>query len=114
MSEKLKNKLFYLIILIFFLLFVYKFYKDDRESKLLKSSKETLGFLVDISEGGAHDQNHAEIKFTVNKRKYSFRHNSNFSFMKLGDTVLIKYAVKDHNVATVIDKYYMKKYKYLK
>jgi hypothetical protein len=53
------------------------------------------------------------VKNTTSK-KIQFDYIGDFSFLKIGDTVLIEYAKDDPTVAKVKDRYYMKKYNYLK
>jgi hypothetical protein len=91
----------------------YNIYNDNRRNTLFKKSKLTQGFLV-REDHSSHKFLSGDFEFLVKNKKCSFRHNGDFSFLKVGDTVLIEYAIDDPTVARVKDRYYMKKFNYIK
>jgi DUF1680 family protein len=102
----------FLGILIFIAL-LYNVVNEDRKQKLLNHSRIVIGIL--------EREDHSSIKFIngdfnywVKNKKFSICQKGDFSFMKKGDTVLIEYALRDPSVARVKDRYYMKKYHYLR
>jgi hypothetical protein len=113
MKEYLKNNwIIFIVILIIFGL-GYNIYNESRRNKLLKKSIIIKGFLVN-EDHSSHKFLSGDFEFRVNNKKYNFRHNGDFSFLKVGDTVLIEYAIEDPTVARVKDRYYMKKFNYMK
>ncbi len=113
MKEYLKKNWIIFVIMIIIFGLGYNIYNNSRRNTLLKNSMLITGFLVS-EDHSSHKFLSGDFKFLVKNKKYSFRHNGDFSFLKVGDTVLIEYAVDDPTVARVKDRYYMKKYKYLK
>jgi hypothetical protein len=110
---KIGNKFLIVCLVCFiFIGLTYNIYNDHKRQKLFQNSKNTIGILI--------EESHSSQKFLVGyfyyyvgKKKFKIREKQNFSHLKKGDTVLIRYAVEDPSVARVIDKYYMQKYKHL-
>lgn len=90
---------------------VYTFIQEKKEDKLLEKSKKHFAILVEISPGNAHASSSGDFKYKVNAKEYEFNQSGDYTFMQVGDTVLIEYAIEDHSVARVLDKHYMQKYK---
>ena len=88
------------------------FYQNHKE-ELLENSKKVTGILIS-EEHSSQKFINGRFTYFVNKKKYSLRYTGDFSYMNIGDSVLIEYAIKDPSVARVVDRYYMKKYRYLK
>lgn len=110
-----KSTLFSIVFFTFIVLVLcYQFYRESYESKVLEQNNQTFGFLSSCKHGSSRFPSTGTIKYNVKGRNYDFTCDGDFSFMKLGDTILIEYATKDHSVARLIDKYYMKKYWHLK
>ena len=94
---------------------VFLIIRNYRDSKLLLNYNKTIGILIEIEEGkGVHQTAYGKFKYNEKNNEISFTQSGDFSFMKLGDTVLIRYDKENNKVAEVLDKYYMKKYKKLK
>ncbi|MNJ86056.1 hypothetical protein D3C87_35390 [compost metagenome] len=103
-----------MVFLFFFLIgifIMYTFLKEKRDDRLLENSVEHFAILIEINGGNAHSPSSGDFKYKVNNEEYEFNQSGDYKFMQVGDTVLIEYAVEDHSVARVVDKYYMNKYK---
>jgi hypothetical protein len=107
-----KNWIFFVVMLIIFGL-AYNLFNDNRRNKLLKKSMLVTGLLVS-EDHSSHKFLSGDFEFLVKNKKYYFRHNGDFSFLNIGDTVLIEYAIEDPTVARVKDRYYMKKFNFIK
>ena len=104
-------------VLIFILLGVFILFRDidrNEKNKLLEKSEETIAIILKKGGGSVNSPYNGKFKYFIDGQKYEFTQSGNFEFMNLGDTVLIEYAIEDHSVARVKDKFYMKKYLYLK
>ncbi|WP_343748973.1 hypothetical protein [Fluviicola sp.] len=112
MNQKIKTMLFLLGFVV--IMSLYHFWEEYHRNEMLKIGNETFGVIVSIDPPPVHGSPSAKIAYTIKHKKYVFDEDGSFSFMELGDTVLIRYALKDYSVAKVVDKYYMKKYKYLR
>jgi hypothetical protein len=92
--------------------FIYIFWREYYEDKLLLKTK--IGFIERIYNGAVRSPKNVDFIYYVNGKKYGSNESGDYTFMKIGDTILIEYAVKDNSVARVVDKFYMKKYRRLK
>lgn len=81
------------------ILSLYHFLENYHRDEMLKDGKETFGVILSIDPPPVHGSPSAKISYTVKHKKYVFDEDGNFSFMELGDTVLIKYSLRDHSVA---------------
>lgn len=95
---------------------IVSYFQDSRKDRLLKNNNRTFAILIHSHDGTAvraisygvfifRDKDNKKIKFEV---------SGDYTKLEIGDTVLIEYAVEDHSIARVIDKYYMQKYRHLK
>ena len=108
------NKYFYGFLgFLIFLGLLYNMVNEDRKQKLLNDSKIVIGILKCEDHSSLKFIN-GEFNYIVKNKKFSICQKGDFSFMKIGDSVLIEYAIKDPSVARVKDCYYMKKYHYLR
>mgnify|MGYP000940153412 CR=1 FL=1 len=116
MNLRAKKYLPYFLLFVIGVLLVLSAIRDYYNKKILAGDTETLiAIITDITSGtGVRQAPDAKFYYFVKNKKYENHTNGNFNFMEVGDTVLIEYAIEDHSVARVVDKYYMKKYKYLK
>lgn len=87
---------------------------DINEEKLLKNSKTSLGEITKIIHAAPKTSKGMNFKYIVNGKQYEGYSWGDHELFEVGDTILIEYAVEDHSVARVVDKYYMQKYKYLR
>lgn len=105
-----KSVILFLLGLI--LVFILAFYFQLRREEKLKNSKEVKAIIVSRSEainGGAL------IRFKANSKLVKVQLKSgSYKFAKPGDTILIRYAIEDPELVKVVDRYYMKKYHYLR
>lgn len=99
--------LFLFCALMFNLL--YDHYKED----MLKNSKEVFGVLIKESHS-SNNFTYGDFYYYAGKKKHILSYTGDFSYLKKGDTVLIRYAREDPSIAVVSDRYFMKKYWYLK
>ncbi|MDH4471308.1 MAG: hypothetical protein QE487_01805 [Fluviicola sp.] len=110
-KEKLAG---FAIVFLIIILLASQFLTEYEEDKLLRNSKTTFGYIKKIYHGAPKSPKHGDFKYNVGGKEYEFDQPGNYEALKIGDTVLIEYAIADHSVARVVDKYYMKKYAYLK
>ena len=91
----------------------YVFIRDNYHDYLLDNgkTKSTTAILVRIKETAVKSPASGFFKYKVKNKNYIFNENRDFSSMKIGDTLLIKYSLKNPSVARVVDKCYMQKYK---
>lgn len=102
-------------ILLMLIVMFYLILRNYFHSKLLENAKETKAILIEKSSGhGVNETANGTFKYEVQNELFEFNQSGDYEFMNLGDTVLIEYAIEDHSVARVKDKFYMKKYLYLK
>lgn len=102
-------------VLMILIVMSYLMLRNYFDSKLLENAKETNAILIGKSSGhGVNETANGTFKYKVQNESLEFNQSGDYDFMKLGDTVLIEYAIENHSVARVKDKYYMKKYKHLK
>ena|SRR6218665_1550565 len=112
---KRSKQLLIVTVAILLIVITYRGINEYRKDKALKNSKSTIGILSEIhTPKGVRDLNYGIIQYRVNGIQYETKSFKNYSILKLGDTVQIEYAIRDNSIARVVDKYYMKKYKYLK
>lgn len=110
-----KNKLLLAFLGLFLLVFLFRWWEYDYNKTMLeKGVKNSPALIIRISEGAVKVPSYGIFKYYVNGKSFELRESGNFNLMEIGDTVLIEYAVEDHSVARVVDKYYMQQYKYLK
>jgi hypothetical protein len=110
---KLIKKYFSGILSIIVLIaIVVNIYIDKKRNKLLEKSIDIKGVLFEKYTEGKNKMGTFEFKLKNSKIKFDYI--GDFSFLQIGDTVLIQYAIEDPSVARVKDRYYMRKYKYLK
>lgn len=103
---------FFTFVVVFI---IYTALRESKEEELLQDYKTTTAIITKMSQSVYKSPASGDFKYYVDGRMYKFSQPGDYyKYMSIGDTVLIKYAIKDHNVARVIDKYYMQKYLYLK
>jgi hypothetical protein len=112
LNQKHKN-IIYLSIFLTILIGI-TFFEKRKKNILLNSNqtKNTLAVMYYYNDGRAvQGTRYARFKFIVNKKTYKFEESGNFSNLNIGDTVEIIYSLKDTNIARVVNKCFMKKYK---
>jgi hypothetical protein len=113
MKEYLKKYWIYIFVFITIIGISYNIYNDNRRENLFMNSNVTKGILIEEIHESVRTT-HGEFNFYVKKNKIKLKEYSYFSHLKKGDTVLIEYSIADPKVARVKDKYYMKKFSYIK
>jgi hypothetical protein len=108
---KAKRTIFFVVLIIFLMALFYRIFENYRDKKLLLSSAKEIGILTQIHFGAVKSPKSGNFIYKVKGVKYSLEDTGDFTFMKIGDTVLIEYSLKDPSVARVVDKCYMQKYK---
>lgn len=110
LSESKKNIIGFSLI---FSLLGYVLIRNNYHDYLLDNgkTKRTTAILVRIKETAIKSPASGFFKYKVKNKNYTFNENGDFSSMKIGDTLLIKYSLKDPSIARVVDKCYMQKYK---
>lgn len=117
MSNFKKRELIFTIsfIIFFVIVIIYKVVRYYNEELLLKQTKQTTAVIIEIRNGSAVKSTAtASYYYHVNKIKYNCEESKNFNDLDKGDTVLIKYSIREPSIARVVDKYYMRKYWHLK
>lgn len=109
MNKRILTVLILSVILL--IIGIYSFWNDHRTENLLIHNKKALGVFVSRNTTPVHGSPSINVKYKVGNVSYLLKERGSFSELKIGDTVLVEYAVKDNSVARVIDKYYMQKYK---
>jgi hypothetical protein len=84
-------------------------FQVDRERKL-KNSKTTIARVEKVDEY-LYRKMGAKISFTLNGKSIVTDIGCDCRDLKIGDSVLIKYAIENPKLAVLKDKYYMQKYK---
>lgn len=113
-TKNISSKIAIILICLIGLWLVFKFFSNQNKDTLLKNSKTDYALIKKIYHGGVKNPRNADFEYSVNGKQYEFNQPGDYDAFKLGDTILIEYAVADHSVARVVDKYYMQKYKHLK
>ena len=115
MAKRNKNRLGYAILGTFLIFFLINLYLEERENKMLTEYYKTTAIVIEIHKPEViHDAYSGTFQYKIKSKTYKFTQVGNYTLLKLGDTVEIKYATKDPSVVKVIDKFYMKKYRHLK
>lgn len=108
-------KIISIAILVLMMIFVFiDFYQENKNEKLLENSRIATAILIKKKARAVKSPKSGRFVYRVQGKEYEFSQPGDYLFMNIGDSVLIKYAVEDHSVARVIDKYYMRKYHYLR
>ena len=113
MKEFIKKYWITFLVIFTVLGLSYNIYNDKRRDKLLKKSNYAKGILIEEKHESASFR-HGKFYFYVKGMKIIIKDFSYYNHLKIGDTVLIEYAIEDPTVAIVKDKYYMKKFNYMK
>lgn len=103
-----------IIIFVMILITVYVFVDNNQKDLLLRNSCQTIAIIKEIKHGAVRSSKRVEFTYSVNGQIYEGNEPGNFDDFMIGDTILIEYAIEDHSVARVVDKYYMKKNKHLR
>lgn len=115
MNVRTKKYVPYILLGIIGLIVLFSAIRNSYYEHILNGkTKRCIGIITHITNGtGVRQISGVDFYYFVNGNRYENNDNGDFNFMKLGDTILIEYAIEDHSIARVADKYYMKKYKYL-
>ena len=116
MSNKFKRVYLPTILLfVIFFVVIFRACQNQHDTRLLENSVITNAIIVKIRTGEAVKSiPTATYSYKVKGINYEYEECRNFNDLRIGDTILIEYAVEDHSVARVVDKYFMQKYKHLK
>ena len=101
------------VLSLMFIVVILIVIKNIRNDFLLKRSREMNAIITHISHGAVRSPKRGEFEYVVNGKKHNFNEPGDYDAFSIGDTVLIEYAVEDHSVARVVDKFYMEKNKHL-
>ncbi len=112
---RVKNTILVLFFSLIVISLIISFFQDRNKDILLENKSKTFGILVYSYHATAvRSISYGIFVFRIKKKRVKLKICGDYSKLKLGDTVLMEYAKKDPSVARVVDKYYMKKHKYLK
>lgn len=103
MKKILIRKNLAVILAVIFICFVliFSWVKEIYRDSMIENSKESFAFFVKSTDGTVGHGPRAIFEFSLNGVTYQFEEQGNFSHLKKGDVVQIKYSIKDPNVATV-------------
>lgn len=114
-TKKTINRLGYAFLGAFLIFFLIQWYLENRENRLLKKYYKTLAIVLEVHKPEViHGSHTGTFQYKVEGKVYVFTQIGDYTLLKLGDTVEIKYATEDPSVAKVSDKFYMEKYHHLK
>ncbi|MCE2743936.1 MAG: hypothetical protein LW701_10275 [Fluviicola sp.] len=99
---------FTLTIGVFFVIIIINSFQEQYKNNCLKKTKLTIGTINEITFGSVRHPKSAEIIYNIKDKKYNFWERGDFTKLKVGDTVIIEYSLKDESVARVRDKNYNK------
>lgn len=109
------TKILILVILLYLPIPITQWIFELNETEKLKHTITCVSVLRNVhfndAVGGSA---YGIFEYKVKGKFFRTEEIGDFSFLQIGDSVLIKYAVNDPSVARVLDKYYMQKYKHLK
>lgn len=117
MDSKLKQRRLYILGLsLIGLLILFGAIRNYYRANALEGKKGVaIAIITDINSGrGVRQSASVDYNYIINGEKFSDHDNGDFNFMKIGDTLLIEYSNDHPSISQVRDKYYMKKYQYLK
>jgi len=103
----------WILAIVLYCIFVINIFYQNHKEELLENSKIVTGKLIS-EEHSSQKFINGRFTYFVNKKKYCLRYTGDFSYMNIGDSVLIEYAIQDPSIARVVDRYFMKKYRYLR
>lgn len=103
----------WILAIVLFCIFMFNIFYQNHKEELLANSKIVTGKLIS-EEHSSQKFINGRFTYFVNEKKYCLRYTGDFSYMNIGDSVLIEYAIEDPSLARVVDRYYMKKYWSLK
>lgn len=86
------------------ILCIYNFWQEKNKEELLKNGSKTFGIFISRNERAVHGSPSINVRYKVNGTKYILKEYGGFPSLKVGDTVLVEYAVEDNSVARVVGK----------
>ena len=105
------KKILSLIIIIIISVIIGSFIRDRRNNLLQDKTKTTKGIFKKFTDM-AKVCDESDFEYQINGEKFELTVCGEFSFLQKGDTVLIKYSLKDPSVSELMDVYYMNKYRH--
>lgn len=112
-----KDKIYFSIVLLFvligFIIFViYLKSTEVNEKAMIEKSKKSFAIITRIQSGNAvKSSKSVEFKYKVGCNYFKYEALGDFTMYKVGDTIQIKYSVKDHSIATVENSLILKSFK---
>ena len=103
-----KNKEIWTIVLVILVLIIANYFFEKRKESLLLNTKNNLAIVTSITQTSKGPT--VSYSYTVDGQKYISDYHGG-SFIKVLDTIKIKYSIKDPSLSKVINFCYMKKYK---
>lgn len=103
-----KNDILYIVLAVM-ILFGIIFFQEFRRDKLLEQFDTTSAVITSKSSGGYKSNFHIYVKYTINEKNYesdgigSIQWNDCIDRFRVGDTVLIKYSLKNPKVVAIVD-----------
>lgn len=80
---------------------IYNFWQEKSKEELLKNSLKTVGVFISRNRVAVHGTPSINIEYKVKGIKYNLKEYGGFASLKIGDTVLIEYAISNHSIARV-------------
>lgn len=82
----------------------YSFWNEKRKENLLGHHIRVKGVFISRNETPVHGSASINVKYKVGNVSYILKERVSFPGLKVGDTVLVEYAVEDNSVARVVGK----------
>lgn len=102
------------IVSILAIVFTYRWWQSEHNTNVLENgAKEIPAKIIKIGTGAVRVPAYAIFRYKVGNDFFEFKESGDYSQFRLGDSVLIEYAIEDYSIARVIDPFYMQKYKHL-
>jgi hypothetical protein len=86
---------------------VYSFWNEKHKENLLVHNIRVIrvkGIFISRNETPVHGSSSINVKYKVGNVSYMLKERVSFPGLKVGDTVLVEYAIEDNSVARVVGK----------
>lgn len=113
-NNKVINYFSIVIAILMLIIFIYRFYRNDYKEEMLLNTNSAFGIVTKIKGSGYRSPAYCDYRYNINNRDYEGSTHGKYPYLKIGDTVEIKYSIKDNSISTLTNSYYMSKYRDLK
>lgn len=111
-ADKKFLRIFYTIsAIILSIVFYYSYRRDKYIEKMLQNTDSTYAIITDVKNGGPRSSKRCKYFYFVKGKKYDYETRGDFTFLKEGDTILIRYSIGEPSIATVENPSIMSRFK---